>query len=198
MNAVAQNAARLVTQEDQTEAVKQYGLWIKREALLIRASMPWADTDDLIQWGTLALLEAMQRFDPARGRPLGVFARPRIRGAMLDSLRRDGNTARHVAQAPTLVAERTTGQSDTFDDPLNVVTRAVDKARLAEAVGALPERQQQVLQLIYVEGCNNREVAKILGVSDSYATRVRKQAIESVRRAVGCEPIDLQSSENAA
>ncbi|HEX7326816.1 MAG TPA: sigma-70 family RNA polymerase sigma factor [Rhodanobacteraceae bacterium] len=192
MNAVVQN----VSQDDQAAAVKQYGLWIKREALLIRASMPWADADDLIQWGTLALLEAMQRFDPARGRPLGVFARPRIRGAMLDSLRRDGNTARHVAQAPSLVAERTTGQSDTFGDPLDVIAEMADSARIASAVKTLPERQQQVLQLVYVDGCNNREVARILGVSDSYATRVRRQAIENVQRAVGCAPADSQVLED--
>jgi len=45
-----------------------------------------ADFDDLCQVGREALLDAATRYDPKKGKPLGVFAYKRIRGAMLDLL----------------------------------------------------------------------------------------------------------------
>jgi RNA polymerase sigma factor FliA len=45
-------------------------------------------TEDLISSGVLGLLEAMEKFDPARGIKLNTFAYLRIRGAMIDELRK--------------------------------------------------------------------------------------------------------------
>jgi len=42
---------------------------------------------DLIGEGVIGLIEAANRFDPGRGIPFGVYARKRIRGAVLDFLR---------------------------------------------------------------------------------------------------------------
>lgn len=46
------------------------------------------DEDDLVSAGTLGLMEALDKFDPSRGLALSTFAAPRIRGAILDELRR--------------------------------------------------------------------------------------------------------------
>lgn len=48
---------------------------------------PSVERDDLIGAGTLGLLEACARFDPARGVLFKTYAAMRVRGAMLDSLR---------------------------------------------------------------------------------------------------------------
>jgi RNA polymerase sigma factor FliA len=45
-------------------------------------------TEDLISSGVLGLLEAMEKFDPARGIKLNTYAYLRIRGAMIDELRK--------------------------------------------------------------------------------------------------------------
>ncbi len=45
-------------------------------------------TEDLISSGVLGLLEAMEKFDPSRGIKLNTFAYLRIRGAMIDELRK--------------------------------------------------------------------------------------------------------------
>ena len=45
-------------------------------------------TEDLISSGVLGLLEAMEKFEPARGIKLNTFAYLRIRGAMIDELRK--------------------------------------------------------------------------------------------------------------
>jgi len=49
---------------------------------------PQVSREDLLQSGVLGLLEALQRFDPAQGVKFETYASFRIRGAMLDELRR--------------------------------------------------------------------------------------------------------------
>jgi RNA polymerase sigma factor for flagellar operon FliA len=48
---------------------------------------PRADLDDLVAWGTLGLLVALHRYDPAREALFATYARFRIRGSILDQLR---------------------------------------------------------------------------------------------------------------
>jgi RNA polymerase sigma factor FliA len=48
------------------------------------------ELDDLRAWGHQGLLEARARFDPSRGAKLSTFAHYRVRGAMLDGVRRQG------------------------------------------------------------------------------------------------------------
>ena len=62
------------------------------EALARRmaATMPHSiDVGDLVQDGVIGLIDAAHRFDEARGIKFETFAERRIRGAMIDALRRD-------------------------------------------------------------------------------------------------------------
>lgn len=61
--------------------------------------------EDLIQEGVAGLLEALDRFDPSQGFDLKTFASRRIRGAILDALRRDDLASRGVRQRARAVAE---------------------------------------------------------------------------------------------
>src|SRR4051794_2761694 len=45
------------------------------------------DTEDLISYGMIGLINAIDRFDPERGVRFEAFATPRIRGAVIDQLR---------------------------------------------------------------------------------------------------------------
>jgi RNA polymerase sigma factor for flagellar operon FliA len=49
---------------------------------------PWIDLDDLVSVGTMGLIKAVDDFNPAKGARLETYARYRIRGAILDELRR--------------------------------------------------------------------------------------------------------------
>ncbi len=65
--------------------------------------------EELVSAGTLGLIRAVERFDPARGRALSTFAIPRIRGAMLDDLRESDWVPRRVRRrmrAMSLAARR--------------------------------------------------------------------------------------------
>lgn len=62
---------------------------IHHTARQLRAALPAnCDQDDLLSAGTLGLLAAIDSFDASRGLAFSTFAVPRIRGAMLDELRR--------------------------------------------------------------------------------------------------------------
>jgi len=54
------------------------------------------DHDELVSAGTLGLMAAMNSFDPDRGLAFSTFAVPRIRGAILDELRRQDHVPRSV------------------------------------------------------------------------------------------------------
>jgi RNA polymerase sigma factor for flagellar operon FliA len=54
------------------------------------------DHDELVSAGTLGLMSAMTAFDPSRGLAFSTFAVPRIRGAILDELRRQDHVPRSV------------------------------------------------------------------------------------------------------
>lgn len=73
---------------DQNELLKQHLPAVRRQALALQVKLPaGVELDDLIQAGTLGLLDAMGRFDPKAGASFATFASQRIRGAMIDELR---------------------------------------------------------------------------------------------------------------
>ena len=64
--------------------------FVKAMARRMAASMPHSiDLGDLIQDGVIGLIDAADRFDEARGIKFETFAERRVRGAMIDALRRD-------------------------------------------------------------------------------------------------------------
>jgi len=61
----------------------------RRIALRVSRRAPaWISRDDLVAAGMVGLTEAAKRFDPNHGEPFVAFAERRIRGAILDELRR--------------------------------------------------------------------------------------------------------------
>jgi RNA polymerase sigma factor (sigma-70 family) len=164
---------------DDGELRKLYGNWIKRTALMLKARMPWADLDELLQLGAIGMLEALQRFDSTRGVEFQAFAARRIRGAMIDGLRREGALQRgesvfdaEVIDAAALVS------GDSPEDPLSLLTRSDNKRMLVDALRALPQLEYRVLALHFYDDMNNREIAAILDISEGYASRIRKRALE--------------------
>lgn len=77
--------------------VAQHASLVKRIAYHMKGRLP--DTvlvDDLIQSGMVGLLEASRNFDPTQGASFETYAGIRIRGAMLDEIRRGDWTPRSV------------------------------------------------------------------------------------------------------
>ena len=72
------------------ELVTQYAPLVKRIAYHLKARLPaTVVVDDLMQAGMVGLLEASRKYDSGRGASFETYAGIRIRGAMLDELRRN-------------------------------------------------------------------------------------------------------------
>ena len=70
-------------------SIGQHYTLVKRIAFHLRTRLPATiATDDLIQAGMEGLIHAQRAFEPSRGIDFEMFAKTRIRGAMLDEVRR--------------------------------------------------------------------------------------------------------------
>ncbi|GLP94957.1 RNA polymerase sigma factor FliA [Paraferrimonas sedimenticola] len=89
-----------------TLLVEQHAPLVKRIALHLMARLPASvQLDDLLQSGMIGLLEAASKFDGSKGAKFETFAGIRIRGAMLDEMRRGDWVPRSVHRNSRLVGE---------------------------------------------------------------------------------------------
>src|ERR687883_755846 len=110
------------------------------EALARRmaASMPNSiDIGDLVQDGMLGLIDAAHRFDEGRGIKFETFAERRVRGAMIDALRRDAwprgvRRQRRELEAAREALRRETGAEPSLADLAARV--GSDEARLGRTI----------------------------------------------------------------
>ena len=87
-----------------------------------------AEVDELVSAGTLGLMSAAESFDPSRGLAFSTFAVPRIRGAMLDELRRQDHVPRSVRRKT-----REIGQAR--ESLMHALGRAPSSGEMADALG---------------------------------------------------------------
>jgi len=86
--------------------ILQYAPLVKRIAYHLIARMPQSvQVEDLMQAGMLGLLEALKHYDAGQGASFETYAGIRIRGAMLDEVRRADWTPRSVYKKARQVAE---------------------------------------------------------------------------------------------
>ena len=79
---------------------------VKRIAYHLMSRLPASvQADDLIQAGMIGLIEASRKFDPEQGASFETYAGIRIRGSMLDEIRRTDWTPRSVHRKAREVAE---------------------------------------------------------------------------------------------
>ena len=64
------------------------------------------------------------------------------------------------------------------EDPFAQLMRADNRSVLADALRTLPELEYRVISLHFYDEMNNREIAAILDISEGYASRIRKRALD--------------------
>jgi RNA polymerase sigma factor for flagellar operon FliA len=205
---------------------------VKRVALHLKARIPaFMELDELIQVGMIGLLEASRAYDATKGVEFENFAHSRVRGAMLDEVRRLSFLPRsavafnksHNESIHTLAAElgRTPTQSEIADymgkdieefhkergkakrfetysmevvteevmsiaddssqQPDVIVEEAEFMDAVTDAIADLPEREQLVMQLYYVEELNLKEIGEVLSVSESRISQILSSVVKKLR-----------------
>jgi RNA polymerase sigma factor for flagellar operon FliA len=134
---------------DKSALLEQHTVLVKRIAYHLLARLPASvQVDDLIQSGMIGLLEAASNFDNSKGASFETFAGIRIRGAMLDEIRRGDWTPRSVhknsrlvsAAIKTLEAEHGRDVSDVevaekLDIPLNEYHHILNEVSSGKILG---------------------------------------------------------------
>jgi RNA polymerase sigma factor for flagellar operon FliA len=91
---------------DRDDLVSKHAALVKRIAYHLMSRLPPSvQADDLIQAGMIGLLEASRNYDASQGASFETYAGIRIRGAMLDEIRRTDWTPRSVHRKARQVAE---------------------------------------------------------------------------------------------
>ena len=183
------------------------------EALARRmaASMPNSiDIGDLVQDGVLGLIDAAHRFDEGRGIKFETFAERRVRGAMIDALRRDAWPRGVRRQRRELDAAREALRRELGHEP--------SMADLAARVGSDEKRlSRTIVRINTIEATSplatgehfdesSLPTALVPSEPDSPDTRLRKardararargHSVAAVARAEGDRPLLLRRSDD--
>lgn len=140
---------------------------------------------DMIQEGALGLIEAVERFDHERGIRFSTYATYRIRGCVLNALRRlrpreyslDTERQGDTTLASTLPDPRTEAELLSVED-------GALYTQVRGAIDRLPARQRAILTATYLHARQPRSVATELHISLSHFYRLHKDAVEGLRRLV--------------
>jgi RNA polymerase sigma factor for flagellar operon FliA len=150
-----------------------------------------ADRDDVASAAMIGLIGAVDRFEPRRGVPFEAYAALRIRGAVVDELRRVDERGRadrrpegaELAVSLDLLLEKGTHQGPVADDGLTERFEQEDlKTRIQDALGRLPARQREVIARYYGDELTLREAGAKMGVSEARACQIHGRAIQNLRR----------------
>ncbi|MFZ1942888.1 MAG: FliA/WhiG family RNA polymerase sigma factor [Acidobacteriaceae bacterium] len=73
------------------------------------------------------------------------------------------------------------------NDPLQRCMRSERAAKLSAVVAELPEREQRVLQMYYVEEMTLKEIGLVLGLVESRVSQIRTAVLQVLRARLGCD-----------
>ena len=149
--------------------------------------------DDLISIGTIGLIKAVDTYDPKKGARLATYAARCIENEILMFFRGQKKSAQDVSiqdpidvdgEGNPLTLMDILATEDTVADDLDL---RVKTERLHELLREMPEgREKTILILRYglygTEAHTQRSVAKKLGISRSYVSRIEKKALATLRR----------------
>lgn len=210
---------------------------VRKIALHIKRRLPsHIDLDDLMQAGFVGLLEARKQYKSNMGTTFDTFASIRIRGSIIDSLRKNSwgtretiRNMRRISDAISKIEQRNHKQPSTeeiaeelgisVDEHMqmcqqisicNVVSIDViddDYSLLGDAAAdpseitqqddfiqhikdilvTLPEREQMVLSLYYIEEFTFKQIGEILDLTEARICQLHSQSISRIQGKIGRE-----------
>lgn len=151
------------------------------------------DAEDLLSIGSIGLIKAVVTFNPDKSVRLGTYAARCIENEILMHVRSRKKTSKEISLYEPIGTDREGNEIQLFDiieteedDAHRKIALRDDVKLLYEMVEAeLSPRERLVLKMRYglynEEEYTQREIAKRLGISRSYVSRIEKSAIEKLR-----------------
>ena len=151
------------------------------------------EAEDLLSIGTIGLIKAVVTFNPEKCVRLGTYAARCIENEILMYLRAKKKSSKEISLYEPIGTDREGNEIQLFDIIETEETDAHKKVELSDDIQILYERveselsprERLVLKMRYGlyngEEYTQREIAKQLGISRSYVSRIEKSAIEKLR-----------------
>jgi len=163
-----------------------------------QATIPSVDYDDLLGYGVMGLMDAVERFDLSRGVKFETYAMTRIRGAIIDHLRNMDWVPRSVRQKARQI-QQAIGRAETRLDRSATDQDIADE--LCIDIDTFDRRTWEISKgtylsldgLVTVDEAHSeltvKEIASVLGVSESRVSQLHTRAMMrmrvDVKRAAG-------------
>ncbi|MDO4305411.1 MAG: RNA polymerase sporulation sigma factor SigE [Eubacteriales bacterium] len=153
--------------------------------------------EDLISIGTIGLIKAINTFNPVKNIKLATYASRCIENEILMYLRRNSKTKMEVSIDEPLNVDWDGNElllSDILGTDDDVISRKmedeVEITLLAKAINKLSPREQTIIRLRF--GLNHpdgkektqKEVADLLGISQSYISRLEKRIMKRLKKEI--------------
>lgn len=153
--------------------------------------------EDLISIGTIGLIKAINTFNPEKNIKLATYASRCIENEILMYLRRNNKTRMEVSIDEPLNVDWDGNEllhSDILGTDEDVIYRDLEdeteKQLLLSAISRLTPREQQIVELRYglqnEEGTEmtQKEVADLMGISQSYISRLEKKIMKRLKKEI--------------
>ena len=148
--------------------------------------------EDLISIGTVGLMKAANTFEPEKNIKLATYASRCIENEILMYLRKTSGQKREISIDEPLNVDWDGNElllSDILGSEPDVVCRRIEEAEerklVRQSVAGLAKREREIIELRFgLNGGQERtqkEVADLLGISQSYISRLEKKIMERLR-----------------
>ena len=150
------------------------------------------NTDDLISIGTIGLIKAINTYDLSKGNRLATYASRCIENELLMMLRQERKCSREISLYEPIGTDKEGNEINLLDiieyQGSDITDRVITQDNIRMLYYAikkcLNKREIKVLTLRYGlfgnEVLSQREVAKIIGISRSYVSRIEKKALQKL------------------
>ena len=149
--------------------------------------------EDLISIGTIGLIKAINTYNPEKNAKLATYASRCIENEILMFLRKNSGQRTEVSFDEPLNTDWDGNElllSDILGTETDSVMRPieddVDRQLLSKAIGRLGNREKEIIRMRFgldgAEEKTQKEVADILGISQSYISRLEKKIISRLKR----------------
>ena len=151
--------------------------------------------EDLISIGTIGLIKAVNTFDASKQIKLATYASRCIENEILMHLRRTSRLKLEVSFDEPLNVDWDGNElllSDILGTENDIISREledeVDRELLKSALSKLTSREKTIVELRYGlnsrAACTQKQVADMLGISQSYISRLEKRIIRRLHRDI--------------
>ena len=154
-----------------------------------------ADQEDLISIGTIGLIKGITTFDASKGARLATYAARCVENEILMHFRSQRKSSQDVSLSDYIETGNdgaALALMDVVSDEEDLLERVSNREILRRVCAAVDEvltpQERQVIVARYGLGGSlpqrQREVAKLVGISRSYVSRIEKRALEKLRAAL--------------